>query len=351
MRTSWLHASQRARVALDTAEFAAITFVQRFGSSLDLNVHLHVVVVDGVFSREQDELAFTAASPPTRAMCVPCRSILEDDEPHAAPPDTHDGSAVEEAHYNLEASVRIAAERRLRPRAPIAILRPAPTVARASNRIAIRQARISHQETTQSPKQAPDHDPARAPRPPRRADPTSASPAGPLPRRIRPALLITPHRTSAPEGTKSHRTTIDQTTIDVPNRAVNRNPQRPTERARLRCALKPNGSPPTSYPSSTGSESAQALSSPHHRGSTGPRSSPARSTSTSSNAQNANPASKSRTSSTTRKPRQESSTISTSPGRRPQPALATPPLSSTPTTSPTFPVLIHKHAARRPPLT
>ena len=54
-------------IALNDAEFAAVTFVQRFGSSLNLNVHLHVVVVDGVFSRDRNGLAFTAAPPPTRA--------------------------------------------------------------------------------------------------------------------------------------------------------------------------------------------------------------------------------------------------------------------------------------------
>ncbi len=49
-------------------EFGAITFVQRFGSSLNLNVHFHVVVVDGVFSRDNERrLLFTPAPPPTRA--------------------------------------------------------------------------------------------------------------------------------------------------------------------------------------------------------------------------------------------------------------------------------------------
>src|SRR5438270_14086076 len=40
---------------------------RRFGSSLNLNVHLYVAVVDGVFSRDRGELAFTPAAPPTRA--------------------------------------------------------------------------------------------------------------------------------------------------------------------------------------------------------------------------------------------------------------------------------------------
>lgn len=142
------HRAWARSIALDESEHAAITFVQRFGSSLNLNVHLHVVVVDGVFSRDGDELGFTAASPPTRAemttivrkvrkrieklqsksgeelqlplgACVriavspgDVRAVsvdLEQDEPHSAPPAPHDGSAVDEHGYNLEASVRIAA--------------------------------------------------------------------------------------------------------------------------------------------------------------------------------------------------------------------------------------------------
>jgi hypothetical protein len=47
--------------------FAVICAAASSSSSLNLNVHLHVVVVDGVFSRDDAELAFTAASPPTRA--------------------------------------------------------------------------------------------------------------------------------------------------------------------------------------------------------------------------------------------------------------------------------------------
>jgi len=33
------------------APCGAVTFVQRFGSSVNLNVHFHVVVLDGAFSR------------------------------------------------------------------------------------------------------------------------------------------------------------------------------------------------------------------------------------------------------------------------------------------------------------
>lgn len=60
------HRAWASRVGLDAVEFGAITFVQRFGGSLNLNVHLHVVVVDGVFSRNAaGALELTTAPPPS----------------------------------------------------------------------------------------------------------------------------------------------------------------------------------------------------------------------------------------------------------------------------------------------
>lgn len=61
-------------------ECDAVTFVQRFGGSLNLNVHLHVVVLDGVFVRDANlprrvsrsasasgnRIVFHAAPAPTR---------------------------------------------------------------------------------------------------------------------------------------------------------------------------------------------------------------------------------------------------------------------------------------------
>src|SRR5271166_501376 len=45
----------------------AVTFVQRFGSSINLNVHFHVMVLDGVFTRDANANAvFHPAPPPTR---------------------------------------------------------------------------------------------------------------------------------------------------------------------------------------------------------------------------------------------------------------------------------------------
>jgi len=49
------------------APCGAVTFVQRFGSSVNLNVHFHVAVLDGVFTRdEQGRARFHHAPPPTR---------------------------------------------------------------------------------------------------------------------------------------------------------------------------------------------------------------------------------------------------------------------------------------------
>jgi hypothetical protein len=141
------HYAWAKSIGLDTVEFGAITFVQRFGSSLNLNVHLHVVVVDGVFSRDEHGVSFTPAPPPTkaemgsmaRAICtrvdkalrrhvttVERQAALErcaqlalfrgdvrklddslaagDDEPD---PPVSGGAAVDYEGFNLEASVRI----------------------------------------------------------------------------------------------------------------------------------------------------------------------------------------------------------------------------------------------------
>jgi hypothetical protein len=53
---------------LGEAPSGAVTHVQRFGSSINLNVHFHVMVLDGVFSRDaHGRPLFYSAQPPTRA--------------------------------------------------------------------------------------------------------------------------------------------------------------------------------------------------------------------------------------------------------------------------------------------
>ena len=52
------------RDGLKGGECGAVTFVQRFGGSLNLNVHMHVVVLDGVFVRDANHGVVFHASPP-----------------------------------------------------------------------------------------------------------------------------------------------------------------------------------------------------------------------------------------------------------------------------------------------
>lgn len=59
--------AQRAKErGIANAQTGAVTFIQRFGSSLNLNLHLHTQVIDGVFTERDDgTLAFHALRPPT----------------------------------------------------------------------------------------------------------------------------------------------------------------------------------------------------------------------------------------------------------------------------------------------
>jgi hypothetical protein len=53
------------RSGLPSAEPAAVTFVQRFGGSLNLNVHLHLVCTDGVFVLDKSGVRFVPLPEPT----------------------------------------------------------------------------------------------------------------------------------------------------------------------------------------------------------------------------------------------------------------------------------------------
>jgi len=55
------------RQGLPDAPTGAVTHIQRFGSSVNLNVHFHSMLLDGVFTRDDSGgLRFHAAPPPTR---------------------------------------------------------------------------------------------------------------------------------------------------------------------------------------------------------------------------------------------------------------------------------------------
>jgi hypothetical protein len=66
-----IFASYRARAkrhGIADGQGGAVTFVQRFGSSVNLHVHFHVAVLDGVFCRDPDAgVLFHPAAAPTRS--------------------------------------------------------------------------------------------------------------------------------------------------------------------------------------------------------------------------------------------------------------------------------------------
>ena len=47
----------------DRARWGSVTFVQRFGSSLNLNPHIHVLMLDGVYVDGEDAPVFVPAPP------------------------------------------------------------------------------------------------------------------------------------------------------------------------------------------------------------------------------------------------------------------------------------------------
>ena len=54
-----------------------VTLIQRFGSSLNLNVHLHLLVLDGVFALAQGRQHFhTVAAPDTQTLQVLLARIM-----------------------------------------------------------------------------------------------------------------------------------------------------------------------------------------------------------------------------------------------------------------------------------
>ena len=63
----------------------AITFIQRFGSQLQLNIHLHALFIDGVYTTDENEPSFFPVPPPTddeivtivRRICQRVRRYLE----------------------------------------------------------------------------------------------------------------------------------------------------------------------------------------------------------------------------------------------------------------------------------
>ncbi len=61
-----------------TAHAGAVTLIQRFGSALNLNIHFHLLVLDGVYVGGKDRLAFRRVAPPTkRELDFPAERVRE----------------------------------------------------------------------------------------------------------------------------------------------------------------------------------------------------------------------------------------------------------------------------------
>lgn len=58
---------KQAAVKRCSADTGAVTLIQRFGSAANLNIHLHCLVLDGVYRRTEAEPDFQEARAPTRA--------------------------------------------------------------------------------------------------------------------------------------------------------------------------------------------------------------------------------------------------------------------------------------------
>ena len=64
--TKHYRACARNQGTIDKTYPGAVTFVQRFGSSLNLHLHLHVCVLDGVYIEQQDDAPTFLPAPPLR---------------------------------------------------------------------------------------------------------------------------------------------------------------------------------------------------------------------------------------------------------------------------------------------
>src|SRR3954463_12598535 len=65
LRTIFMVQRRRARRAGAAApRTGAVTFVQRFGGALNLNVHFHCLIPDGVFVEEKQSIRFVAIPGP-----------------------------------------------------------------------------------------------------------------------------------------------------------------------------------------------------------------------------------------------------------------------------------------------
>jgi hypothetical protein len=72
-RTIATHMVLAAGQTHDTAHTGAITFIQRFGSALNLNVHFHMLFLDGVYvGNKANKLKTTVSGKSAKSMALAC---------------------------------------------------------------------------------------------------------------------------------------------------------------------------------------------------------------------------------------------------------------------------------------
>jgi hypothetical protein len=71
---AWQRRVARAR-SLAAPRTGAITFVQRFGGLVNLNVHFHLLIPDGVFTETDAGLMFTLLPEPTGRDLLAIRTV------------------------------------------------------------------------------------------------------------------------------------------------------------------------------------------------------------------------------------------------------------------------------------
>ena len=61
------HVLKKARLTRTSGATGAVTLIQRFGSALNLNIHFHMVVLDGAYLVGTEPLVFRRMAPPGEA--------------------------------------------------------------------------------------------------------------------------------------------------------------------------------------------------------------------------------------------------------------------------------------------
>jgi len=67
---------KKAGLTRATGHTGAVTLIQRFGSALNLNIHFHVIVLDGVYVPVEGEApVFRPVPAPAGSRCTPCSTF------------------------------------------------------------------------------------------------------------------------------------------------------------------------------------------------------------------------------------------------------------------------------------